>query len=288
MKYLFWATALSWQMGLAVQAAAADPSTLGEAVALYASFDQALGAERGGGGLALATRYNHPTEKGQFIIEKGIDGRVYRVAKNRGVHGGALEATDVLPRNGRIFFPARGNIAFKKGGWGGAVSVWINTDPDKLLKTRFCDPVQITQKGATNGGIWFDFNDAKPRDMRMGVVPVTAPGQPPFKDDAADAPLVPIKAVGFKAGDWHHVVLSWQNLDTGRADATARLYVDGKLIGTLAKRDLRMDWDLDKTGIYLAVNYLGLLDELAIFNRPLTAAEVGLLHKQPGILATLK
>ena len=75
----------------------------------------------------------------------------------------------MLPRNGRIFFPAKGNLAFKKGGWGGAVSLWINTDPNTLLKTKFCDPIQITQKGANNGGIWFDFNDAKPRDLRMGV-----------------------------------------------------------------------------------------------------------------------
>jgi hypothetical protein len=49
-----------------------------------------------------------------------------------------------------------------------------------------------------------------------------------------------------------------------------------------------MDWDLDKAGIYVAVNYIGLLDELALFNRPLSAAEVAHMHKNPGLLAPLK
>jgi hypothetical protein len=51
----------------------------------------------------------------------------------------------------KIFFPAKGNIGFNKGGWGGAVSVWCKTDPNKLLKTKFCDPIQIAQKGANDG-----------------------------------------------------------------------------------------------------------------------------------------
>jgi hypothetical protein len=49
-----------------------------------------------------------------------------------------------------------------------------------------------------------------------------------------------------------------------------------------------MRWDMDQTGIYVAVNFIGLLDELALFDRPLTAVEVARLHQQPGLLATLK
>src|SRR5262249_15645534 len=97
-----------------------------------------------------------------------------------------------------------------------------------------------------------------------------------------------VPGVGFKSGDWHHVALTWENLDTGRKDARAVLYIDGKRIGQVADRELAMGWDLDRTGIYVAVNYIGLLDELALFNRPLTAAEVSLLHKRPGLLTPLK
>ena len=88
-------------------------------------------------------------------------------------------------------FPAKDNLAFKKGGWGGAVSVWINTDPNTLFYTKFSDPIQITHQGDNNGGIWFDFNDAKPRDMRMGVFPAVARARSaPEKDDADGTPMV--------------------------------------------------------------------------------------------------
>jgi predicted neuraminidase len=49
-----------------------------------------------------------------------------------------------------------------------------------------------------------------------------------------------------------------------------------------------MDWDLEKAGIYVAVGYIGLLDELALFNRELTEAEVSHLQKHPGTLSSLQ
>ncbi len=285
---------IPWHLGTALLLAADGLATAGDpaadlrkAVTFYASFDEAPRGDAGAS-LALRTRFNHATEQGQFVFEDGFDAKVFRVAKDKGVHGGALECTDVLPRNGRIFFPAKGNLAFRKGGWGGAVSVWVNTDPNTLLKTKFCDPVQITQKGANNGGIWFDFNDAKPRDLRMGTFPAVPDGKQPIKEDDPKAPLVPVKGVGFKAGDWHHVVLSWQNFDTGKPDGRAALFIDGKLIGEIKDRELAMDWDVDKAGIYVAVNYIGLLDELSVFGRALTADEVALLRGTPGLLAPLK
>jgi hypothetical protein len=265
-----------------------DAEALRKAVTLYASFDKALRADVGGGELTFSTRYNHATEVGKFVVQAGFDERVFRIAAGQGIHSGALEPTDVLPRNGRIFLPAKGNIAFRKGGWGGAVSFWLNTDPNKLLKTKFCDPVQITERGAGNGGIWLDFNDASPRDARMGVFPAVAPGGQPIQESDPRAPLVWVKGVGFKAGEWHHVVINWQNFDTGRPDAQAALYIDGKLVGRVADRPIAMDWDLDKAGIYVAVNYLGLLDELAIFGRMLSESEIAELHRQPGALAALR
>ena len=259
---------------------------LTQAVTLYASFDDQVAADFGGGSLALSTRFNHPTEKGKFIFEPGFSSTAFRIAKNKGISGGALEAVNVLPNNGRIFFPAKGNIAYKKGGWGGAVSLWLKTDPDTLLKTPFCDPVQITQKAANDGGIWVDFNKATPRDMRMGMFSFVREGQQPVSEDDPKAPMVRVPRVGFKQTDWHHIVLSWDGYDSGK-EATAQLYIDGKLIGAL-KEVIAMGWDIDKTGIYIAVNYIGLLDEFAVYSRPLTEAEVGMLHREPGVLSRLR
>lgn len=261
----------------------AGDDALAKAVTLYASFDQKVAADKGDQ-LNLFTRTNDPKLKGAVLFTHGFDAKAFRIASGKGKSGGALEAVDVLPNNGRIYFPARGNIAFKKGGWGGAMSMWIKTDPDKLLKTPFCDPVQITQKGANNGGIWFDFNNAKPRDLRMGVFPAVPDGQKGQGEDDPNAPMVRVSKVGFKETDWHHVVISWSNFDTGKADAIATLYIDGAKKGDVKDRPVAMDWDIDKAGIYIAVNYIGLIDEFAIFNRALTPAEVNLLHKTPGVL----
>src|SRR5262245_16926349 len=269
--------------------AMADEIELRKAVLLYAAFDADVRADVGGGSREFGTRFGKPGEPKTYSFEKGFDARIFRIAKDKGIHGGALEATDVLPNNGRIFLPARGHLAFKKGGWGGAISVWMNTDPNQSLKTPFCDPIQITQKGANNGGIWFDFNNAKPRrDLRMGVFPAVAEGKKAAAEDDPQAPMVRLPGVAYRAGEWHHVVVSWKNFDTGKADAHADLYIDGKFIGAVKDRELAMDWDLDKAGIYVAVNYIGLLDELATFSRPLTPDEVTSLHRQPGILAPLR
>jgi hypothetical protein len=185
--------------------------------------------------------------------------------------------------------PQRATSPFKKGArWGGAVSLWINTDVDKLLQTKFCDPIQITHKGANNGGLWFDFNDAKPRDLRHGAFPAVAEGQTPIKEEDPKAPMVRVPRVGLKQGDWHHIVLSWRNFDTGKDDAVSALYIDGKLVGEVKDRALAMDWDIEKAGIYVAINYIGLLDELAVFGRELSADEVARLHKEPALLATPK
>jgi Concanavalin A-like lectin/glucanases superfamily len=265
-----------------------DEAALRKAVTFYASFDEAVQGDFGGGELTLSTRFNHPTEKGKFVIEKGFDSKVFRIAKGKGAHGGALDCTDVLPRNGRIFFPAKGNIAFKKGGWGGSLSLWVNTDPNTLFKTKFCDPVQITQKGANNGGIWFDFNDAKPRDMRLGTFAAVPEGKTGIKEEDPAAPMVRVKDIGWKSGDWHHVVLTWKNFDNGEANGTSALFIDGKKIGDVSPRALAMDWEIEKAGIYLGVNFIGLLDEFALFDRPLSGPEITLLHKKPGLLAGLR
>lgn len=265
----------------------AETKAILDAVTLYASFDEEVKADKGGGELTISTRKGELKKK-NFTYEKGFSDKAFRIAKGKGKAGGALEAVDVLPENGRIYFPAKGNIAYKKGGWGGAVSTWIKTDPNELIKSKFCDPVQITQKGANDGGIWYDFNDKKPRDMRMGVFPAVAKDKKGITEADPKAPMVWVRKVDFKADDWHHVLLTWKNFDTGKEDAVATLYVDGKKIGDVKDQAIAMDWDVEKAGIYVAVGYIGLLDEFAVFGRELSEEQVKLLYAQPGLLAKLK
>jgi hypothetical protein len=122
----------------------------------------------------------------------------------------------------------------------------------------------------------------------MGIFPSVPSGQKPIPEDDPKAPMVRVPAVKFKAGDWHHIVLTWKNLDTGKNDGQAVLYIDGKKKGSLENAQLAMDWDMEKAGIYVGVNFIGLMDELAIFGRMLTSEEVSRLHKSFDLLATLK
>lgn len=261
-----------------------DETAIRKAITLYASFDERIEADLGGGQKTVRTRSNDKKAKGKFIVTPGFPKQAFAIAREDGLVGGALQATDVLQNNGRIFFPAAGNIGYRKDGWSGSVSVWLKTNPDTMLKTRFCDPVQITQRSAGDGGLWFDFADTKPRNLRMGVFRAKG-NKKPIPNKTPGPPLIVVPKVGFEENDWHHVAMTWINLDTGKADARATLYIDGKRIGSLNDRDIAMKWDIEHTGIYFAVNYIGLLDEFAVFGRELSAAEVSHIRQHPKCLS---
>ena len=268
--------------------ARADEAAIRKSVTLYASFDEHAKGDVGGGDLTLGTRSPHPTEKGKFVFDPEIDTAVIQVAKGKGVAGGALAILDLLPKNGWLYFPVKGNLAYKKDGWSGSASVWCNTDPNKLIKAKFCDPLQITQKGYDNGALWFDFNDAKPRDLRFGAFTTRPDGQKAIGEADPKAPLVRAPGLGWKDGEWYHVVLTFQNLDSGKPDALTALYIDGKRIGEVKDQAIAMGWDVEKAAVYLAIGYVGLLDEFALFDRALTAKDVSRLHKNPDLLTSLK
>lgn len=261
------------------------PNLMFDSLTFYVSFDETLDPDLANGPTGLRTRYGALNNPGGFRFEDGYPKDIFRIATGQGVHGGALEALDVLPENGRIFFPAQSNLPYDPQGWSGTVSFWIKTNPDTMLKTSFCDPVQITEKGATNGGLWIDFPDSTPRDLRLGAFQSEGDDRERIAETDPNAPLVVVSPVGFKATDWHHVLFTWSGFDSGAEEAKAVLYIDGTKQGAIEGRNITMDWDIAHTGIYVAVNYIGLLDELAIFSRPLTEEEISLLATDPAALA---
>ena len=74
----------------------------------------------------------------------------------------------------------------------------------------------------------------------MGTFPAVPAGGKPIAESDPLAPIIWLKAAGFKATDWHHVVLNWAGFDTGRSTAQTALYVDGKPIGELKDREIAM------------------------------------------------
>lgn len=257
-----------------------------KSLSFYASFDRKIVGDSGGGELGVWTRSDDPERKGSYLIREEYPKEAFRIVDD-GKHGGCLEAVKVLPRRGRLFFAAKGNIGFRQGGWSGSVSFWLKTNPDTMLKTRFCDPIQITQKRAHDGALWIDFPDSKPRDLRLGAFTALSQGEKPLKESDPLAPLIRVNKIGFQKDEWHHLAMTWRNLDSGKADATVALWIDGKKLGELKDRNIAMKWDVEKAGIYFAVGLIGQMDELAIFRRELTPAEVATLHKDAGLVSRL-
>src|SRR6185503_10811769 len=70
--------------------AADDAAALRPHLVFYASFDEAVRGDFGGGVLLPSTRRDNPEVKGAYLDREGIDDKVFRIARGKGVHGGAL------------------------------------------------------------------------------------------------------------------------------------------------------------------------------------------------------
>jgi hypothetical protein len=172
-----------------------------------------------------------------------------------------------------VYFEAAKNVNFAAG----TISFWLRLDPNKDLAPGYCDPFQLTDKDYNNSAIWVDFTkDERPRHFRLGVFGALKAWNPtdipPDKNPAFNNRLVVHKNPPFTAAQWTHVAITHQGL--GTPNGTASLYLNGTLIGTANKIPEAFDWAAEKTKLRLGVNYVGLFDDLMIFNRPLNAAEI--------------
>lgn len=272
-----------------IDCAHADDSALRHAVSFYASFDEKPEADLGEGDHKLWTRADDPAEKGKKIIRPGFDATRIRIVQGGGRSGGALEIRESSPDNAFIFFRATGNLAVKKGGWGGAISLWVKADLAKIPAKGPWDPFLLVEKGWNNGAVWCDFAPGEPpRDLRIGLFPTVPEGQTPPSLEEGEKIWRLVKAPNFQAGRWHHMVQVWDNFDTGKPDGWTACYLDGKLQGEIRGRTATMNWDLHQVRLHVGSALVGLLDEVALFNRPLTETEIQRLYQTPDLLKVLK
>ena len=100
--------------------------------------------------------------------------------------------------------------------------------------------------------------------------------------------MVDVSRKAFASGRWTHVAVVFSGFNTGKDDGVATLYLDGKPEGSLSARRQTFTWDQERAAIWLGLSYIGLLDDLALFDRPLTAAEVSALAALEGGVASLR
>ena len=269
-----------------IRAEAAE--TLRSALTLHASFDGGTEAD-----FALGDRklYNAPSINKRDQATPGIPANVNVVhARGEGRFGDALRFND---KSGTIlFFKAATNFAWREKDWSGSVSLWLNTDPPNGLKPGFCDPIQITPRAWNDAAFFVEF-EKRPSGIpfRLGAYAdfrVWNPLNRKWEDiPMADKPLLAVEKPPFAKGEWTHVVFTFEHFNTGNADGVARLYLDGKPQGTISPRTQTFTWDVDKTAVMLGLSYVGLYDELSLFNRALTADEVAKLHSLDGGVKSL-
>lgn len=256
---------------LPVAAVAADLKPLRDALTLHAPFDDNLDAafSRGDAKALIAGS----VAKGQPAVNAT---EVIKVAPGEGRFGGALHVTKKNPF--RPYFKGPGVLDYRRANWSGSVSIWLRLTPDEDLEPGYCDPVQIVGGDNKKGFIFLEWSkDETPREFRYAIRPLVEIWNPQNKDWAkmtdAERPMVKLTRAPFSRTKWTHVVFTFDQLNAGKA-GVGKLYLDGKLQGTLKGWDLTLGWEAEKVQLVLAAAYVGYMDDLAVFNRALTDAEV--------------
>lgn len=266
-----------------------DDRALRQAVTFYASFDEKPEADFGQGDRKLWTRADDLAEKGKKVIRPGFDATRIRIVAGGGRSGGALGIRELSPDNAYVFFRAKGNVAVKKGGWGGSISLWVKADLAKIPAKGPWDPFLLVEKGWNSGAVWCDFAPGEsPRDLRIGLFPTVPESQTPPTLEEGEKIWRVVKAPRFQTGTWHHIVQVWDNFDTGRPDGRTACYLDGKLQGEITGRTATMNWDLDHVRLHVGSALVGFLDEVALFDRPLSETEIQRLYQASDLLKELK
>ena len=251
---------------------------LAEALTFHASFDHGPDADFAlGDGRIYSMMVADGKETGELV--PGLGQPALGIAQAQGRSGSALEFT---PDNSHVVvFKASQNVAYSESDFGGTASFWLSGDPVDI-PGRYCDPFQVTDKDFSDACIWVDFtkNDTPP-EFRLGFFgnqsEWDAAGQ---KAQSAEFyfRLIKVAEPPFARGQWTHVAIAWNGVNSSQP-GRARLYLNAEYTGATSRVNEHFSWDVDRVNIRLGTgHYVGLVDDLAFFNRPLSAEEIRALH----------
>ena len=254
--------------------AAQSVAPLKQALTFHASFDKGLDADFSRGDKACLVRGKQGTVPAALNEE-------LKLVPGGGRFGGGLHFTKKGTTQPR--FKDAGVLNYNATNWNASVSVWLRLDPDKDLAPGYCDPVQIVGDDTKKGFIFLEWSkDETPREFRYAIRPKVEIWNPNNLDWAkmpdAQRPAVNLRKAPFSREAWTHAVFSFANLNDKAKKPIGRLHLNGKLVGTIENWDLTLGWNPDAVALVLGAAYVGHLDDLAVFNRALTDAEVTQLH----------
>lgn len=249
----------------------------------YVSFDHSTQADFSvGDGVLVHEPRGEATAEGKHYVIRPADGR----------YGGALD----FERRSRdkVYYRGRDIVNYDAGSWQGTVSLWMKISPDEDLEPGWCDPLQIRCDDNRNGFLFLEWSkDERPRFFRYVIRPQYEIWNPAgltwVEMPDAQKPMVQVERAPFSNDRWTHVLFTFEKVNQGAA-AVGRLYIDGELQGTLEGRNLDFGWDesdVERLKLALGSYYIGEMDDLAVFDRPLTESEIARLRELERGVATL-
>lgn len=262
-------------------------TNLKASLTFYASFDDGINADYSKGDGQL---YTVPNRRLRDSVKIGLHKKFVTRENGKGKFGAGLAFG--AKSQGHIYYPSKGNISYNTENWSGAISFWLSLDPAKDLKPGFCDPIQITDVSYNDAAIWVDFTKANPRDFRLGVIEDRNAWNPNPKGPDNENPifnqlLAPVKEPPFARGEWTHILINFSGLNTNHGEAS--LFMNGVLKGKRANISNPFTWELEKSNMYLGLSYIGLMDELSVYDRNLTEKEIKTLFElDKGVHSLLK
>ena len=254
---------------------------LKDALTFFASFDGSFDADYAKGDQSIYTTTSRRTQA-MDSAKAGMHNADHKLLKDQGRFGDALRFGSRTSTD--IFFRAKDNVVYDPQNWSGTISFWLSLDPATDLEPGFTDPIQITDTRWNDAAIWVDFTEENPRDFRLGVIGDMVS----WTKDTVDAPVdtvlgrrrVEVKNLPFSKTEWTHIAITYQSLGSDQSSHT--LYLNGEKMGTVSDINEPFTWELDNANIYLGLGFIGSMDEVAIFNRPLTDEEIVAVYQLEG------
>lgn len=258
-------------------------SELKNALTFYVSFDNGTTADFASGDDTIYTAKSTYVNSKRILegIQVGMNNPDHRLVKEKGLFGDAFKFGE--KSNTVIFYKSKDNIAYNPQNWSGTISFWLRVDPSTDLD-GYTDPIQITDTSYNDASIWVDFTDKDPRDFRLGVIGDKKEWTLDTLNSSStiefEKRLVSTKASLFTNSTWTHILITYDGL--GTANSLASLYLNGKKVGAISGIDDPFTWELEKSNIFLGLNFTGFMDELSIFNKPLTENKAMELYQLKG------
>lgn len=253
-------------------AQAQSHAELSRALTFHASFDKDLNADFSKGD---RTAY---VKQGKEVIP-AVPNEDAKIADGAGRFGNALWFTKKAAF--RPQYKNEGVLNYNDKNWSTTVSVWLRLDPDKDLEPGYCDPVQIVGNDTKKGFIFLEWSkNETPRYFRYAIRPlfeIWNPTNVQWDEIPFDKrPMVQVERARapFSRESWTNAVFTLENINNKSGKPAGRLYMNGELKGAIENWDLTFGWDPSQVLLVLGASYVGYMDDLAAFNRALSAAEV--------------